>query len=62
MISKTLFTRSPARLLRDRSGLAMLEFAFAMPLVLMTGVMGVECANVAVTQLRVSQIALRSAN
>ena len=62
MISKTLFTRSPARLLRDRSGLAMLEFAFAMPLVLMTGVMGVECANVAVTQLRVSQIALALAD
>lgn len=56
------FTRSLSDLARDRRGLAMLEFAFAMPLVLMTGAMGIECANVAVTQLRVSQIALALAD
>lgn len=62
MTIATRFARPVRALVKDKSGLALLEFAFATPLVLMTGVMGIECANVAVTQLRVSQIALALAD
>lgn len=50
----------PARLRRlaaDRSGLAMLEFALALPVVLVLGCYGVETANLAIANLRVSQLA-----
>ena len=46
-----------ARLRRDTSGLALLEFAFSLPLVLMVGLFGVETANLALMNLRVSQLA-----
>ncbi|MGY4396132.1 Flp pilus assembly protein TadG [Sphingomonas sp. UYAg733] len=46
------------RLARDKSGLAMLEFAFSMPIVLMIGLYGIETANLALINLKVSQIAL----
>lgn len=47
---------------RDRSGVAMLEFAFALPLVLGVSCYGLEIANVALLNLRVSQIALALAD
>jgi Flp pilus assembly protein TadG len=47
---------------RDRSGVAMLEFAFAMPLVMGVGCYGLETANLALINLRVSQIALALAD
>jgi Flp pilus assembly protein TadG len=47
---------------RDRSGTAMLEFAFAAPLVLGVGCYGLETANLALINLRVSQIALALAD
>ena len=50
------------RLTRDTSGVAMLEFAFAMPVVLMTGLYGLECANMALANMRISQIALNLAD
>jgi Flp pilus assembly protein TadG len=50
------------RLARDTSGLALLEFAFAFPLILMAGLYGVETANLALIHLRVSQIALNLAD
>jgi Flp pilus assembly protein TadG len=50
------------RLKRDRSGLAMLEFAFAMPLVLGVGCYGLETTNLALLNLRISQIALALAD
>ena len=50
------------RLGQDRSGLALLEFAFSMPLVLMIGLYGLETANLALINLRVSQIALNLAD
>ncbi|HEX8553259.1 MAG TPA: TadE/TadG family type IV pilus assembly protein [Sphingomonas sp.] len=50
------------RLVRDIRGVAMLEFAFVAPLVLLTGCFGVEIANYALAQLRVSQIALALAD
>lgn len=47
---------------RDRSGVAMLEFAFAMPLVLGVCCYGLETANLALINLRISQIALALAD
>lgn len=54
--------RSMQSLLTDRSGLALVEFAYSLPLVLMLGVLGIETANLAVTNMRVSQIALNLAD
>lgn len=55
--------RSTARKLgRSTSGLAMLEFAFAMPIVLGVGSYGVEICNLALLNLRVSQIAMALAD
>lgn len=53
---------TPGRLARDTSGLALLEFAFGMPLVLMIGLYGIETANQALLNLKVSQIALSLAD
>ncbi|PTS88531.1 hypothetical protein DBR17_04410 [Sphingomonas sp. HMWF008] len=46
----------------DRSGLALLEFAFALPLVLGLGAYGLEVSNLALLNLRISQIALSLAD
>jgi Flp pilus assembly protein TadG len=46
----------------DASGLALLEFAFSLPLVLGIGLYGVETANLALANLRVSQVALNLAD
>ena len=49
--------------LRDcRSGLAFIEFAFALPVVLALGLLGLETANYAVANLRVSNIAMLTAD
>lgn len=50
------------RLARDTSGLALLEFAFSAPVVLMVGFYGIETANLALINLKVSQIALSLAD
>ena len=47
---------------RNRSGVAMIEFAIAMPLVLGVGCYGLETANLALINLRISQIALALAD
>jgi Flp pilus assembly protein TadG len=60
-----IYTRALAlcRLLSaDRSGLALLEFAFTAPLVVALGLYGTEVANLALANLRVSQIALNLAD
>lgn len=54
--------RTPRRLARDTSGLALLEFAFSAPLVLMIGLYGIETANQALVNLKISQIALNLAD
>ena len=51
-----------SRLRRDTSGVAMLEFAFSMPIVLSLGLLGVETSNYALMHLKVSQIALTLAD
>jgi hypothetical protein len=50
------------RLLRDRSGLALIEFAYTLPIVLGISCYSIELANLALTNLRVSQIALNLAD
>lgn len=42
---------------RDNRGVAVIEFAFALPLLLITGLGGLEAANLAVCILRVNQLA-----
>jgi Flp pilus assembly protein TadG len=52
-----------ARALGDnRSGVAFMEFAFALPVVLALGLLGLETANYAMANLRVSQIAMLTAD
>ena len=50
------------RLHRDTSGLALLEFAFSLPIVLGVGLYGVESSSLALANLRVSQAALNLAD
>lgn len=56
-------TRNVARRLkRDRSGLALIEFAFSLPIFIGLGFYGVEVSNLAITQMKMSQIALNMAD
>lgn len=48
--------RFAAGLRRDTSGLAMIEFAFAAPIMVTLGTYGLEAANLALVNMRVSQI------
>lgn len=50
------------RLSQDVSGLAMVEFAFAAPLVLGMGMLGTDTALLVITHLQVSQIAMQVAD
>ena len=47
---------------RDRSGIALIEFGYVMPVVLTLGMSGIEVANLAIVNLKVSQIALNLAD
>lgn len=53
------FTR---RLARDRGGLAFMEFAFTLPIMLVLSLTGAELTNFIITRMRVSQIALQLAD
>ena len=46
----------------DASGVALTEFALSLPLLLTAGLWGVETANLAVTTLRVNQVAMQIAD
>lgn len=59
---KRPFRKFAFRLYHDRTGLAALEFALSAPIVLLAGCYGVELANLAIVNLRVSQIALNLAD
>ncbi len=58
------FTRLPlfARLRDDNSGLALLEFAFALPILLVMSLTGAELTNYITTKMRMSQVALHLAD
>lgn len=51
-----------ARLLRNRSGVAMTEFALGAPLLLMAGLWGTETANYALVNMKVGQLAVHLAD
>ena len=50
------------RLVRDTSGLALLEFALSLPIVITMSLTGAELTNYIITKMRVSQIALQLAD
>ncbi|KQM65000.1 hypothetical protein ASE75_08060 [Sphingomonas sp. Leaf17] len=54
--------RALRRFARETRGVALVEFAFAAPIVLGIGTYAVELANYGITQMRVSQIALNLAD
>ncbi len=47
---------------RDSAGMALIEFAYGLPVLLALGLGGVETANLAVTRMRVSQIGMMAAD
>jgi hypothetical protein len=47
---------------RDQSGVAFIEFAYSLPVVLGIGLGGIEVANLAVTRMRISQIGMAVAD
>ena len=49
-------------LLRDSRAVAMVEFAFIAPIILLLGVVGIEMANLAITHMRISQAAMHLAD
>jgi len=55
-------TRPLRRLCRDRTGLAMMEFALAAPIMLIVMASGLEAANMALAVLKVHQIAATTAD
>lgn len=62
-MSRLARLRAFARRLRsDRSGLALLEFAFSAPIVLSIGMYGIEVSNLALMNMRTSQAALNIAD
>ena len=63
MLKKPALAACFAASMRDcRSGLAFMEFAFALPVVLALGLLGLETANYAMANLRVSNIAMLTAD
>jgi hypothetical protein len=54
--------RSAAMLAADRQGLAMTEFAFALPVLMTLALGGLEVANLALAHLRVNQVAVTTAD
>lgn len=67
---KNISAKSSGKMLRrisrglqlDRSGVAMIEFAFAFPLVLTLGMLGAETTYLVITHMQVSQIAVQVAD
>ncbi|WP_447724531.1 TadE/TadG family type IV pilus assembly protein [Sphingomonas koreensis] len=62
MTRLALVASTGRRLGRDTSGLAMLEFAFGLPILLTMSLTGAELTNYIITKMRVSQIALQLAD
>lgn len=50
------------RVLRDRGGLALIEFAYVTPVFLLFSLTGIELTNFVITRMRISQIALHLAD
>ncbi len=54
--------KSPLRVLGNQNGLALIEFALSLPIILAAGGYGVELSYLAITNMRVSQSALNLAD
>lgn len=54
--------RKLSALARDTSGLALIEFAYALPVVMGVGMYGAEVANIAMVRMRVNQISMHAAD
>jgi hypothetical protein len=48
--------------MRDESGLAFIEFALILPVILLLGLVGIEIANFAIAHQRISQISMMTAD
>lgn len=62
MINRRTVLRLARRLARARSGVATIEFAMSVPLLLGVGMWGVETANVAMVHMRINQLATQIAD
>jgi Flp pilus assembly protein TadG len=54
--------RALRRLVRDERAVAFIEFAYSFPVVIALGLAGLECANLALAHLRISQISMMVAD
>lgn len=61
-VRRASLVRFARRLRGDASGLALVEFGLAAPILLALGTYGIETANLAITHMKVSQIALTLAD
>lgn len=62
MIAAAPLFRRLRGLLRDESAVALVEFAYSLPLLMTVGLGGVEVANYSITNMRVSQMAISLAD
>ncbi|WP_416463886.1 TadE/TadG family type IV pilus assembly protein [Sphingomonas sp. VDB2] len=58
MSARPRLTALMHRLRRDDRGLALIEFAFSLPVLVILCMAGLECANLALAHMRVSQVAM----
>lgn len=61
-LTASKIVRKLGRLIDDRSGLAMIEFALSAPVILSIAMMGVEIAMMATTNMKVSELAVSVAD
>lgn len=61
-IKKSAFSKWRRRLSHNESGVIVVEFAYALPILTVLGFTGVEVANLAIANMRVSQIAITIAD
>lgn len=61
-IPKSGLARRLRRLARDRSGVAYIEFVYALPVILAIGMYGIEATNLAMAHMTTSQVALSLAD
>lgn len=62
MIARLPGTRLMRRLAADQSALALVEFGISLPVLLILGLVGLETANLALARLKVSNIAMMTAD
>ncbi|WP_033919883.1 TadE/TadG family type IV pilus assembly protein [Sphingomonas sp. 37zxx] len=57
-----MIRRLPRSMLRDKRGVALIEFALSLPILVLLGLGGAEATNYIITRMRISQIALHLAD